>query len=44
MMRPFRGAIAFTAPTTPRGAIVFLAHGARDGHVVQATVVRVAFG
>jgi len=43
VMRTFQGDIAFRTPTTPRGAVVFLARSARDGLVRQATVVRVAF-
>ena len=39
----FSGDIAFTAPSTPAGAIVFSERSALDGHTVRATVVRVAF-
>ena len=42
-MGPFSHAFPFTAPTASRGAIVLKTMSAKDGSVVEATVVRVAF-
>jgi hypothetical protein len=43
MMRPFSGAVTFTEPGAPHGAVLHVSHSAQDGRVMQATVVRVAF-
>ena len=43
VMRPFSGAISFTTPSRPHGALVLVTHSAEDGRVWQATVLRVAF-
>ena len=42
-MREFTGKVAFSAPTTGYGALVVLAHSARDGSVWQAAVQRIRF-
>jgi len=44
MMRPFSGEVAFTAPTAEQGALVLLTYGGEDDRVLQAAVIRVAFG
>ena len=44
MMRPFSGEVAFTAPTAEQGALVLLTYGGEDDRVLQAVVIRVAFG
>lgn len=42
--RPFSGAVTFSPPTAPRGALVLLTTGGEDARVWQAVVTRVAFG
>jgi len=43
-MQPFAGDVAFDAPTTTSGAVVFFTDSAEDGSIVEATVVPVTFG
>ena len=43
VLGPFNGDIAFDTPAKSAGAVVFSEHSALHGHVVRATVVRVAF-
>jgi hypothetical protein len=43
VMRPFSKSVAFALPSTPRGALLFRTHSAKDGHVIEASVIRVAF-
>ena len=42
MMRPFSGVVTFTQPSAGHGAVSYVSHSARDGSVMQATVLRVA--
>jgi len=44
IMRPFDGKVAFDTPGAPYGVLVLYTTSAEDGHVWQATAVRVAFG
>jgi Immunoglobulin-like domain of bacterial spore germination len=41
--RPFSGKIAFSAPSTPYGAVVSLTRSEADGRVWEAAVLRVSF-
>ena len=43
-MAPFAGTLAFPAPTAARGAVVLETISAKDGSVVQASVVRIRLG
>ena len=43
VMGPFIKSLTFPSPTSPRGALVFRTHSAKDGHVIEASVVRIAF-
>jgi hypothetical protein len=43
-MGPFSGSLAFTKATAKYGAVVLYTISAKDGSVVEATVVRVQFG
>ncbi len=42
-MGPFDGTLAFSRPSTASGAVTLLTRSAKDGSVVEATVVRVRF-
>jgi hypothetical protein len=42
MMRPFSGVVTFSRPSADRGAVLYVSHSAKDGSVMQATVLRVA--
>jgi hypothetical protein len=44
ILRPFAGTVTFTRPSTGHGALLYVSQSARDGSVLQATVLRVAFG
>src|ERR1035437_4793983 len=43
VMRPFSKSVSFALPSTPRGALLFRTLSAKDGHVIEASVIRVAF-
>jgi hypothetical protein len=43
-MGPFSGSLAFTKPTTKYGAVVLFTISAKDGSVIEASVIRVQFG
>lgn len=43
-MGPFTKTVPFAKPSTVRGALVFRTYSAKDGHVLEASVLRVAFG
>jgi hypothetical protein len=42
-MGPFEGQITFSAPSADYGALVFYTLSPEDGHVLEASVLRVAF-
>jgi hypothetical protein len=42
-MGPFSKSVSFALPSYRRGALLFRTHSAKDGHVVEASVIRVAF-
>lgn len=43
-LAPFEGTLAFAAPSAERGAVVLFTRSAKDGAIVEASVVRVQFG
>ncbi|MHB1208517.1 MAG: Gmad2 immunoglobulin-like domain-containing protein [Acidimicrobiales bacterium] len=43
VMGPFSKTVTYTAPTSPAGAIVMYTLSAKDGSVLEASVLRVAF-
>jgi hypothetical protein len=43
-MGPFSGSLAFTKATSKYGAVVLFTISAKDGSVVEASVIRVQFG
>jgi Immunoglobulin-like domain of bacterial spore germination len=43
VMRPFSGTVTFQRPTERHGAVLFRTFSAKDGQVLQAGVIRVAF-
>jgi hypothetical protein len=43
VVRAFRGSLAFAAGAAPRGSLMLYVRSAKDGGVVEATVVRVRF-
>ena len=43
-MGPFSGSLAFTKATSKYGAVVLYTISAKDGSVVEASVIRVQFG
>lgn len=43
VMRPFSGRITFPPPVGGHGAVLYLTHSAKDGHVWAASVLRVRF-
>jgi hypothetical protein len=43
VLRPFRKSITFQRPTAPRGAVLLRTISAKDGHVIEAAVIRVTF-
>ena len=43
-MGPFSGSLAFTKATSKFGAVVLFTVSAKDGSVVEASVIRVQFG
>lgn len=42
-MGPFSKSVSFAPPSHRRGALLFRTYSAKDGHVVEASVIRVAF-
>lgn len=42
-MGPFSKSVSFAPPSYRRGALLFRTYSAKDGHVVEASVIRVAF-
>lgn len=43
VMGPFSKMVSFPAPSAKYGALVFRTYSAKDGHVIEASTVRVSF-
>ena len=43
VMGGFKKSMGFVTPATSRGALMFRTYSAKDGHVLEATVLRVEF-
>ena len=43
VMGPFHKRITFPRPSSPRGAIMLRTISAKDGHIIEASVLRIAF-
>ncbi len=43
VMRPFSAPVTFPPPSTPRGALLFRTFSAKNGRVVEASVIRISY-